>query len=529
MTAREMQNDTPTTLPRALAYAARVYGQRIAVVDGDAKLSFAALEQAVLQAAAAFLRVGVGRGERVAIWAPNSWHWIVACLGAQMAGAAVVPLNTRLRGEEAGYILARSKACCLITAGVFLGTAHAALLDMAALPELRLLLQFDTDWPAFLAGGTDLAAARIAGDAVRDGDASDILFTSGTTGRPKGVVTTHGQTIRVFRVWTDRVGLAADDRYLIVNPFFHTFGYKAGWLACLLAGATAYPMAVMDVAAVARLVEQEQITVLPGPPTVFVALLQDTALREAGWRPLQSLRVAVTGAASVAPDLISRMRSELGIPVVLTGYGLTESCGVVTMSQAEDDAETVARSCGRAIPGVAVRISGPGGEDLGLGKSGEVLVRGYNVMAGYFEDDAATAEAIDHDGWLHTGDIGSLDARGYLRITDRLKDMYVSGGFNCYPAEIERIMAGHPEIAHVAVIGVPDERMGEVGMAFVVPKAGSMPVPEALINWARGAMANYKAPRAVSLVERLPLNASGKVIKDELRQGAARQQAAPQN
>jgi acyl-CoA synthetase (AMP-forming)/AMP-acid ligase II len=517
MTAAKMQNETPSTLPGALTHAARVFGDRIAVVDGDVRLSYAGLELAALRAAAAFLRVGVEPGDRVAICAPNSWQWIVACLGAQIAGAAVVPLNTRLRGEEAAFILARSKACCLITAGVFLGIDHAALLDRSALPELRLVLKFDSDWAGFVGQGLDLGAARAAGAAVTADQPSDILFTSGTTGHPKGVVATHGQTMRVFRVWADRVGLVADDRYLIVNPFFHTFGYKAGWLACLMTGATAYPMAVLDLRKVTRLVEQESITVLPGPPTVFISLLQDAALCEAAWKPLASLRVAVTGAATVPPELISRMRRDLGIATVLTGYGLTESCGVVSMTQVDDDAHTVATTCGRPIPEVDVRIAGPHGGDVAPGECGEVLVRGYNVMAGYFDDAEATAAAIDKDGWLHTGDIGCMDGRGYLRITDRLKDMFISGGFNCYPAEIERVLATHPDVAQAAVIGVADDRMGEVGIAFVVLRQGAKASGHDLVLWGQEAMAKYKAPRQVRIVDQLPTNASGKVMKGQLR------------
>jgi acyl-CoA synthetase (AMP-forming)/AMP-acid ligase II len=513
-----MQNDTPNTLPRVLAHAAQTFGDAPAVVDGDARLSFAALQQEVWRAAAAFLEAGVVAGDRVALWAPNGWRWIVSCLGAQTAGAAVVPLNTRLKGNEAAYILNRSRSCLLVTQGDFLGMDHAGLLEGLALPHLRRAIRFDRDWPSFLAEGGDVAAAQRSGMAVAPAQSSDILFTSGTTGQPKGVVATHEQTIRVFRVWAERVGLQAGDRYLIVNPFFHTFGYKAGWLACLLTGATAYPMATLDVDNAAALVEREHITVLPGPPTVFISLLQHAGLREAGWQSLASLRVAVTGAATVAPDLITRMRGDLGIDTVLTGYGLTESCGVVTMSQADDDAETVARSCGRAIPGVELRIAGANGE-AAAGDAGEVLVRGYNVMAGYFDDDEATRQAIDKNGWLHTGDIGCLDQHGYLRITDRLKDMYISGGFNCYPAEIERVLAGHPDVAQVAVIGVPDARLGEVGAAFVVPKTGAVVEPDDIVNWARTAMANYKVPRAVRLVAALPANASGKVLKDQLRQG----------
>ena len=515
-----MRNDTPTTLPRAVAHAARAYGHRMAVIDGEVRMSFLALEQAVLQAASAFMRAGVGGGDHVAIWAPNSWQWIVACLGAQTAGAAIVPLNTRLKGAEATDILTRSRSCMLVTAGEFLGTDHASLVDRGALPDLRRVLRFGADWTAFVATGTDLLAARMAGEAVSGAAASDILFTSGTTGQPKGVVATHDQTIRVFRVWADCVGLCAEDRYLIINPFFHTFGYKAGWLACLLTGAAAYPMATLDVRRAAAMIDHERITIMPGPPTVFLSFLQDEMLQASGWRQLVSLRVAVTGAASVAPALIARMRSDLAIGTVLTGYGLTESCGVVTMSHADDDAETVARSCGRAIPGVELRIAGADGQGVATGETGEVLVRGYNVMAGYFEDAEATSAAIDNQGWLHTGDVGCLDARGYLRITDRIKDMYISGGFQLLPRRNRTRIGGHPDVAQVAVIGVPDNRLGEVGVAFVVARTGASPHPDSILAWARNIMANYKVPRTVSFVAALPVNASGKVLKEHLRQRA---------
>jgi acyl-CoA synthetase (AMP-forming)/AMP-acid ligase II len=511
MRRREMQTSNPLTFPAVLAHAARTHGKRPAIIDGETQLGFQALEHTALQAAAAFLAAGIGTGDRVAIWAPNSWRWIVACLGAHIAGAAVVPLNTRLKGAEAAYILSRSRAGCLITEGMFLGVDHAALLANENLPDLRLRLRFDTDWTDFTASGANTDAACASAGRVMPEHPSDILFTSGTTGQPKGVVATHGQSVRVFQVWAERVGLTRDDRYLVVNPFFHTFGYKAGWLACLLTGATCYPMAALDVARISAIVPEAGITVLPGPPTLFVSLLDDPGLRASSWAPLASLRVAVTGAASIAPALIDRMRGDLGIGTVLTGYGLTESCGVVTMSAAGDDAQTVAQSCGFAIPGVELRIA------AAPGAPGEVLVRGYNIMQGYFEDPKATRAAIDADGWLHTGDIGWLDTKGYLRITDRLKDMYISGGFNCYPAEVERMLAAHPDIAQVAVIGVPDDRMGEVGMAFVVPRTGALIDQHGLRAWARQAMANYKVPRHFRIVESLPTNASGKITKMQLR------------
>jgi acyl-CoA synthetase (AMP-forming)/AMP-acid ligase II len=226
----------------------------------------------------------------------------------------------------------------------------------------------------------------------------------------------------------------------------------------------------------------------------------------------------VTGAAPVPVELVKRMRSELRLESVITAYGLTESCGTVTMCLPDDDPETISRTAGRALPETEVRCVDADGKEVPRGSEGEIWVRGYNVMRGYFDDAAETAKTVDADGWLHTGDVGVMDERGYLRITDRIKDMFICGGFNCYPAEIENLIFQHPGVAQVAVIGIPDERMGEVGMAFVVPRPDAKLEPDALIAWCREKMANYKAPRRIEIVSALPTNASGKVLKTELRQ-----------
>jgi acyl-CoA synthetase (AMP-forming)/AMP-acid ligase II len=318
----------------------------------------------------------------------------------------------------------------------------------------------------------------------------------------------------VFQTWSEVVGLQAGDRYLVVNPFFHTFGYKAGIVACLLRGATIVPQAVFDVPTTLELIGRERISVVPGPPTLYQSILD---LPDRTSYDVSSLRLAVTGAAVVPVALVERMRSELAFDTVLTAYGLTEATGTVTMCRQDDDPVTIATTSGRAIPDTEVRVVDPDNLPAPVGEPGEVVVRGYNVMRGYFEDPEATAQTIDADGWLHTGDIGVLDERGNLRITDRLKDMYVVGGFNAYPAEIEQVLTTHPAVAEAAVVGVPDERMGEVGKAFVVVRGGAELVADDLIAFAREHMANYKVPRSVEVVEVLPRNASGKVLKFELR------------
>ncbi len=471
----------PPSIGALVQRSAERFATLDALVDGPKRYSFAELGARVREATAAAMASGIQPGERAAIWAPNSVEWVIAALGLVSAGAALVPLNTRFKGDEAAYVLARSGARVLVVADGFLGADYTGMLAASATPtpELATVVSF-ADQPAagtigfgaWLAGGHEVAPAevdaRIA--ALGPADVSDIFFTSGTTGRPKGVVVTHEQTMRVFWTWSEIVGLAEGDRYLVVNPFFHTFGFKAGIIACLLRGATIIPEPVFDVPAVLARIAAEKVTVLPGPPTLYSSILDGP---DRSGLDLDSLRLAVTGAASVPVRLVERMREELTFKTVLTAYGLTESTGTVSMCRADDDAVTIATTCGRAIPDTEVVIRRSDGSDAAPGEAGEVCVRGYNVMREYLDDPVATAETIDADGWLHTGDIGVLDERGYLKITDRLKDMYVVGGFNAYPAEIEQTLSTHDAISEVAVIGVPDERMGEVGKAFVVLRPGA--------------------------------------------------------
>src|SRR5947209_2394144 len=329
-------------------------------------------------------------------------------------------------------------------------------------------------------------------------------------------MTTHAQSLRVFEVWSDIVGLREGDRYLIVNPFFHTFGYKAGILACLMRGATIMPHAVFDAGQVMRRIGEEKISVLPGPPTLYQSILNDPARAELD---LSSLRLAVTGAAVVPVELIKRMRDELMFETILTAYGLTESTGTATMCRRDDDAETIANTSGCAIPDTEVKVVDDDGKEVARGEPGEIIVKGYNVTQGYFEEPEQTAETI-RDGWLHTGDIGVMDARGYVKITDRKKDMFIVGGFNAYPAEIENELLRHDDIAQVAVVGAPDARLGEIGVAFVVPKPNRSIDPDLIGSWASSQLANYKVPRKVVVIDTLPMNASGKILKYELRERA---------
>ncbi|MEU3851835.1 FadD3 family acyl-CoA ligase [Streptomyces sp. NPDC029554] len=530
-----MRADTAgESVPDLIRTAAERYADVEAVVDGRTRVTYAELGARVDRAAAACLANGVEPGDRVGIWAPNTLDWITAALGAVSAGAVLVPLNTRFKGAEAADVLRRGGVRLLFVTGTFLGTSYVASLRRAAgrgpgdgplpgLPALRRAVVFSADappgfltWKDFLASGEGVGEAEVRdrSRAVCPSWPSDLIFTSGTTGRPKGAVITHAQTVRAYRIWSDLAGLTRGDRYLIVNPFFHTFGYKAGVLACLMRGATMIPQPVFNVDTVLAHLAAERVSVLPGPPTLLQALLDHPA-RDA--HDLSALRLVVTGAAVVPLRLVERLRGELRVGTVLTAYGLSEAGGVVTMCRRGDDPAVIASTSGRAIPGTEVRVVGPEGRPLGPGTPGEVLVRGFNVMSGYHEDERATAEVLSPDGWLRTGDVGVLDGAGNLRITDRLKDMFVVGGFNAYPAEIEQRLGLHPDVADVAVIGVPDARLGEVGRAYVVRRPGALLTGDDLIAWARREMANYKVPRTVEFVAELPRNASGKVVKSALR------------
>ena len=517
------------TTPAALRRAAETWTDREAVADvqtgHDTRWTWSELLGQVRSFAAGLIARGISHGDRVVIWAPNTRHWLVAALGVQYAGATVVPANTRYTGGETLEMVQRTNAVAAVVAGTFLGSERIAELTTAAGNSLATSTALTTLIRIPLEGGdtatadvdivdladvqalaTDalLAEADARADAVTGDDVADILFTSGTTGKSKGVVALHRQTVAGSHAWASNNGLTGRDSYLIVNPFFHSFGYKAGYLACLLTGVTIVPLAVYSTTETMRLIQQEQVTVLTGAPTIFQTLLDEPAR---GDYDLSSLRVAVTGAAVVPVVLIERMQSDLGLETVITAYGQTETMGFITTTRPGDDDVTVSTTCGRAYPGMEIRI----------GEHDEILTRGKMVMQGYLDDPENTAEAFTPDGWLRTGDVGEIDADGNLRITDRLKDMYITGGFNVYPAEVEQTLARLDGVVESAVIGVPDERMGEVGKAFIVRRENSDLTEQQVLDFAAEHLAGFKRPRSVEFVDGFPRNASGKILKTDLR------------
>ncbi|WP_326569821.1 FadD3 family acyl-CoA ligase [Amycolatopsis rhabdoformis] len=493
----------PLTVPAALDAAAARYPTGEAVSDGDVRLTWPALRSRVRVFAGFLAGRGIGVGARVAVCSPNTWHWVVAGLGVLYSGATLVPVSTRFTARETLDVLTRARVSGLVITGRFLGTSRLSALD--PLPPTMVRVPVEGPEPP-LPGVVEWSdvEGRFGEPTVGPDDVSDILFTSGTTGRSKGAMSAHRQALGVAAAWATCASLSAQDRYLVVNPFFHSFGYKAGILACLLSGATIVPQRVFDASATLRLIQDERITVLPGAPTVYQTLLDAPDRTDFD---LSTLRLAVTGAASVPASLVSRMHSDLGFDTVLTAYGLTEAV-VATMSRPTDLLDVVAQYSGRPTADFELR----------LGTDDEILLRGPNVMLGYLDDPAATAAAIDSAGWLHTGDAGRLSADGHLRITARLKDIYITGGFNVYPAEVEHVLTTHPAIADAAVVGTPHPRLGEVGHAYVVLHPSAHVTAEEVLVHCKENLANYKVPLTVDFLQDLPRNPAGKVLKRLLRE-----------
>src|SRR5690348_16975658 len=427
----------PQTVPALLDEGVRRFGDHPAVVDQGAMLTYTDLAREAGRVSRALLAAGIEPGDRVALWAPNRVEFILALLGAENIGAAVVPLNTRYRGHEALVVLERSRAAALFLVGDFLGTDYLEILRKAVLeqrgesgdgpvpglPTLHTVVDITgsqdgsdgvSGWQHFLDSGArvsdaDLQAAR---DQVSPETLCDILFTSGTTGVPKGVMMQHQQTLGHAAVWAAGADLDESDRYAIVNPFFHSFGYKAGFMAAFLAGTTVYPVVTFDPVALMSLIEGEGITVLPGAPTIFLTLINHERRTDFD---LSSLRFSIAGAASVPETLFEQMLDVLGFDHVAQAYGLTE-CPVSTVSRPGEDPRHIAETTGPAVPGLEIQVVDGQGESQPTGRDGEILIRGANVMIGYFENPEATADTIDPEGWLHTGDVGRLDEHGCLKI-----------------------------------------------------------------------------------------------------------------
>lgn len=505
------------TMPELIGWSVERYDDTLAVVDGEIRLTYTELGRLIDQAARAMVEHGIEAGDAVSVWAPNRWEWVVASLAVSRAGAVLVPVNTRFKGSEAAYVLKTAKVRMLFVANGFLDTDYEASLVGQDTPNLEHIIDMESNFDDFMAAGeATVHQAEIdrRSAAVQVDDINVVMFTSGTTGLPKGVQVRGSAIIRAFDPCATGLGVSQGDPYLLVNPYFHAFGYNCGMVVSLLKGATNVPVAIFEPSAVLELIQREHIAIFPGPPAIFQSLLNHPDLDS---YDLSSLRGCMTGAATIPVEMVVAMKERLGFTTIITAYGMTETSGLASYCRPGDPPETIAQTSGRAGPDMELRIVDDDLNEVPRGTEGELLVRGFQVTPGYLDAPEKTAETITPDGWLKTGDIAVMDEQGYIDITDRKKDMFIMGGFNAYPAEIERMMLEHPEVGLVAVIGVPDDRMGEVGAAYVIPTHGTSPTEEAIVAWCREQMANYKVPRFVRFVDELPMTASGKVQKPELR------------
>jgi fatty-acyl-CoA synthase len=449
--------------------------------------------------------------ERVAVWANNIPEWVLLEFGAALAGVTLVTVNPAYRSGELAYVMKQSRANGIFLLSEYRGNPMAATLEALRpeLTELREAILF-SDWQSFVASGSPTEQLP----EVRPESPAQIQYTSGTTGFPKGAILHHRGITNNARLYMRRQGIVRADVCVNPMPLFHTAGCVMQTLGAVQQLATQVLMPFFDPALQLALIESERGTLIAGVPTMLIALLEHPDFPH---RDLSSLRIAGSGGATVPPELVRRIESTLGVPVLIV-FAQTEASPTITQTRPDDTPDDRATSLGQPLPQTEVKIVDPAtGQVVPPGTVGELCTRGYLVMQGYFENPAATAAAIDAEGWLHTGDLGSMDERGYCYIEGRLKDMIIRGGENIYPREVEQLLFSHPKVADVAMVGLPDPKWGEQVAAYVRPVAGQEPTADELFAFCRQHLSPHKTPRYWEFVERFPLTPSGKVQKFILR------------
>jgi fatty-acyl-CoA synthase len=456
------------------------------------------------------------------MWSPNFAEWIYIQFATARIGAIQVNVNPAYRTNELEYALTQSGARLLVTCTSYLTSEYKAMVDEVAprVPTLERTICFDTDdWAELLAAGADVTAEKLAERAASllPNDPINIQYTSGTTGFPKGATLSHNNILNNANF----LGLQCDydetDRVCIPVPFYHCFGMVMGNLACAVYGSTmVIPCPTFDPAAVLQTVDAERCTSLYGVPTMFIAQLGHDSLNTTN---LSSLRTGIMAGSPCPIEVMKRVIDEMNMSEVTIAYGQTETSPVSTQTSTTDSVELRVSTVGRVLPHVESKIVDPEtGETVERGDSGEYCTRGPHVMLGYWEDDEKTAESIDADGWMHSGDLATMDEAGYVNIVGRIKDMIIRGGENIYPREIEEFLYTHPSIADAQVIGVPDLKYGEEIAAWVQLEAGEALTAEELQEWCRGKIAHFKVPRHIMFVDSFPMTVTGKVRKVEMRE-----------
>lgn len=514
------------TIGEALDRAAAAWGQGLALVSRHQGIrwTWAELNAEVDRIATGLLAQGVRKGDRVGIWAPNCAEWTVIQFATAKIGAVLVTINPAYRLSEVEYALNKVGCTLLVTAPSFKTSDYIGMLrelGPARLPKLRRLVALgDTVHDGFLPwaqlrAAPDAAALAAVAATIDRNDAINIQFTSGTTGFPKGATLTHRNILNngLFAGRTIKIG--PQDRICIPVPLYHCFGMVLGNLAALTSGAAmVYPGEAYDPKSALEAVRAEGCTALYGVPTMFITILNQPDLDD---YDVSTLR---TGIMAGSPCPITTMRQvidRLNMAEVTIGYGMTETSPLTTQTATDDPLEERVSTVGRVHPHAEAKIVGPDGQTLKLGEQGEYCSRGYAVMLGYWDDPERTAEAVDAEGWMHSGDLATMDEKGYVRITGRIKDMIIRGGENIYPREIEEFLLTHPDIADAQVFGVADDKYGEEVCAWVIAKGGAAVDADAVLTHCKGRIAHYKVPRYVKIVDAFAMTVTGKAQKFEMR------------
>jgi fatty-acyl-CoA synthase len=526
------RGDAMQTLSKVLSKTAKHFSDREAIVFEDRRLTYQALNDEVDRLARGLLELGVQKGDKIGLWMPNIPEWVIAYFAVARAGAVVVPMNTRYKSHEVHYILQNSEATTLFMVDSFVGIDYLAMVAEVRpkLPHLKRIITVGNSGPDVHTFKSVLAMGRECLDdnqlAAREAkcdpeDNAFILYTSGTTGNPKGAMLSHHNMVENAKQVTEVLHASEEDVFLLGVPFFHCFGCVMGILGAITWGANIVPMPVFKAKEALELVEEEKVTILYGVPTMFVLELEEFRKgRDDGTQyNVSTLRTGIMAGAPCPVEVMRGTMEELGCNVSIA-YGLTEASPVITMTRFDDSIERRVETVGRALSGVEVKIADDNHNPLSPNEIGELACRGYNVMLGYYKMPDKTAEAIDDDGWLYSGDLATMDEEGYVKIVGRKKDMIITGGFNVYPAEIEEYLFTHPKVQNVSVVGTPDDVMGEVAVAYIIPREGETIDPQEIVDFCAAKIANFKVPRYVAIVDQFPMTQSGKVQKFRLYETA---------
>lgn len=531
---------TPQALQSLLFHklddTARTFPDHVAVVHGSRRLTWSQVRTESIRVARSLLARGVGPGDHVALWLPNHPEWLLLWLGAMRIGAVTVPINTKYKPAEAAYVLEHSDARCVFLEAAFLGIdyleafaqicpdwAHDGSGGSERLPQLRQLVVLGQAQPgresfeAFLSDGEHLpeGCVRAAEDVLSVQAPLIMVFTSGTTGFPKGVVHTH-RVVPMLDTVVAWLEIGPQDRILGHLPLFHVAGVFSSFSLALMSGAALVQMDHWDADDALRLVEDEGISVLSGIPTHFVDLLSSPDL---GRRDTSTLRTGWIGGSRIPAQVVRGARDVLGVQALLPVYGMTELTSCTTLGRTTDSDESVMLGKGVPLGGYEVEVVDPDTRlPVETGAEGEVAVRGYIVMQGYYKDPVATAAVLDEDGWFYTGDLGVFDDAGYLRITGRRTDMFIVGGNNVNPADVERVLLDHPAVTQAQVCPRPDERLGEVAVAFVEVADDQVLTEQDVLAYCSGRLASFKVPRSVVFLTEWPMTSTSKIQRSRLRE-----------